>query len=109
MKKSTIFFIGLLSAWADAATTITASHYPELAESNPRANPFLETAFVLGGQAIILYAGEKIKANPKITKAIALTVTIPPFYAAANNLAHVAVIEARTYPWKTCPLLYNGK
>lgn len=109
MRKSTIFFIGLLSAWADSATSILASHYPDLlVEGNPLANPFLELGSVLGGQALILYGGEKLKANPKVTHALALAVAIPPFYGAAKNLALVAVIEARTYPWRTCPLLYNG-
>jgi len=107
MRKSTIFLIGVLSAWSDAATTIIASRYPELAESNPWANPFLELGSVLGGQALILYGGQKLKANQKITNALALAVTIPPFRAAAINLAHVAVIEAQTYPWQTCPLLYG--
>lgn len=109
MNKTTVLFIGLFSAWADAATTIAASHYPQLREGNPRADPFLEAAGVLTGQALILYGGEKMKANPKITKAVALMPTIPPFYAAANNLAHIAVIKAQTYPWKTCPFLYSGK
>ena len=107
MNKSTIFFIGLLSTWADAATTIIASHYPDLKESNPLANPFLETLTVLGGQALILKIGEKTKVNPKIRDGAALTVSIVPFLAAANNIAHIAVIEARTYPWKQCPLLYG--
>ena len=107
MKNSTIFFIGLLSAWADAATTIMGSRYPELKEGNPRADPFLELGTVLAGQAIILYGGEKLKADPKVTHGLALAITIPAFYAAANNIAHIAVIEARTYPWKQCPLLYG--
>jgi len=109
MRNSTVFLIGLLSAWADATTTVIASHYPELTEGNPHANPFLELGSILTGQAIILYGGEQLKANRKVTQGIALTVTIPPFYAAAKNLALIAVIQARTYPWKTCPLLYNGK
>jgi len=109
MDKWKIYFVGLLSTWADAATTLMALRYPELKERNPLANPFLETASVLTGQAIILYGGEKLKANPKVTNGLALIPTIPPFYAATNNLAHIAIIEARTYPWKMCPLLYNGK
>jgi hypothetical protein len=108
MKNSTIFFIGLLSCWSDAATSILASHYPELTEGNPQANPLLELGSVLTGQAVILYGGEKLKANPKITRALALAVAAPPFCIAAKNLALVAVIKARTYPWQTCPLLYNG-
>jgi hypothetical protein len=106
MDKWKILFVGLLSTWADAATTILGLHYPELKERNPLANPFIETAGVLGGQALILVGGQKLKVNPKVTHALALAATIPPFYAAANNLAHMAVLEAQTYPWKQCPLLY---
>lgn len=108
MKKSTILFIGLFSAWADAATTIIGLRYPQIKEGVLSANPLLETGAILGGQVIILYGGEKIKANPKVTHGLALAVTIPAFYAAANNIAHIAIVEAQTYPWKTCPLLYAG-
>lgn len=106
MDKWKILFVGLLSTWADAATTILASHYSQLKETNPLANPFLETVAVLGGQTAILYGGEKMKVNPKVTVALALAPTVVPFGAAINNLAHVAIVEARTYPWKECPLLY---
>jgi len=109
MNKWKILFIGLLSTWADAATSLIASRIPELVETRPLANPFLETVVVLGTQTFILYGGEAWKLNPKITVAIALAPAAVPFFATANNLVHLALIQAKTYPWKECPLLYNGK
>lgn len=109
MEKVKILFIGLLSTWADAATSLMCSKYPELQETNPRANPFVETITVLGVQGGIIYGGQKLKVKPKVTAALALAPTILPFAAATKNLALIAVIEARTYPWKTCPFLYSGK
>jgi len=107
MNKWKILFIGLLSTWGDAATSWMASRMSELAEMNPLANPFLETLTVLGAQALILEGGEKMKVNPKVTVAIALVPSIVPFYATANNLAHIAIVQAKTYPWNQCPLLYG--
>lgn len=106
MKKWPILFTGLLSSWADVSTTWLASKYPELVEANPLANPFLELGTVLGAQALILYLGEKFKVDPKMTNGLALVPIIAPLWAAAGNVAHVAIIEARTYPWKECPVLY---
>jgi len=102
-----IYFVGLASAFADCATTLLGSQYPELAEMNPLANPFLEAASVLGGQAVILHLGKKWKVNPKVTVALALAPAMVPFGAAANNIAHIAVVHAKQYPWEECPLLYK--
>ncbi len=103
-----IYFVGLASAFADVATTWVGSHYPELVEMNPLANPFLEAASVLGGQAVILHLGEKWRVNPKVTVALALAPAMVPFGAAANNIAHIAVAHAKYYPWRECPLLYEA-
>lgn len=106
MKKWPILFVGLLSSWADVSTTWLASKYPQLVEANPLANPFLEAGTLLAGQVAILYLGEKTKVNPKVVTALALAPAILPLGVATSNLSHVAIIEARTYPWEECPILY---
>lgn len=108
-NKWPILFVGLLSTWGDAATSWVASQHPNLSERNPIANPFLETLGILSGQVLILEVGEKLKVNPIATAAIALAPTLLPFYATTNNLALIAIEEAKTYPWKQCPLLYNER
>jgi len=102
-----IYFVGLASVFADVATTWIGLQYPEIAERNPLANPFVEAAAVLAGQGVILHFGKKWKVNPKLTVALALVPAMVPFGAAANNIAHIAVVHAKYYPWKECPLLYE--
>ena len=114
MEKETvlkIYFVGLASAFSDVATTWIHLQYPEVEEGNPLANPFLEAAAVLGGQAAILHIGEKWKdlLSPKLTIALALVPAMIPFAAAANNIAHIAVAHAKYYPFEECPLLYPEK
>ena len=106
MGKWKIYFVGLASAFADVSTTWIGMHYYNLAEMNPLANPFLEAATVLGGQALILHLGEKLKVNPKVRNAIALGPAMVPFAVAANNIRSVAMAHAKYYPWEECPLLY---
>lgn len=101
-----VYFVGLLSAFMDCATTWLGLQYPELAEMNPLANPLLEVATVLGSQALILHLGEKLKVNPKLTVAIALGPAVVPFAAALNNIMLIAVAHAKDYPFEECPLLY---
>lgn len=102
-----IYFVGLASAFADCSTSWLASQYPELEEVNPLANPFLEVATVLGGQAIILHVGEKLKVDPRVTKGLALSLAILPFAVATKNLALAAIAHGKQYPWEECPLLYE--
>jgi len=78
-------------------------------ERNPLANPFVEAVSVLGGQALILHLGEKFKVNPKVKNAVALAPTMLPFTAAINNIAHMAIVDAKRYPWTECPILYPEK
>lgn len=104
-----VYFVGLASAFSDVATTWVGLQYPEIEESNPLFNPFLEAAGVLAGQAVILHAGEKLNVNPKLTVTLALVPTILPFYTAAKNLAHIAVVHGKDYPFEECPLLYPEK
>jgi len=106
MKKCPVYFVGLLSAFSDVATSWAAEKYPELFETNPLANPFLEAATVLGGQALILHLGEKLKVNPQVTVTVALVPPAVPFAAALNNLIHITLAHAKQYPWKEMPLLY---
>ena len=73
------------------------------------ANPFLEAACVLGGQVLILGLGEKWKVNPKFKSAVAIAPTMIPFAAAINNIAHMAIVDAKRYPWTECPILYPEK
>ncbi len=101
-----IYFVGLASAFADVATTWMGLQYPEIEERNPLANPFVEAAAVLAAQGVILHIGKKLKANPKLTVALALVPPMIPFAAAANNIAHIAVAHAKHYPFEECPLLY---
>lgn len=102
-----IYFVGLASAFADVATTWIGLQYPEIEELNPLANPFVEAAAVLAGQGLILCIGKKLRVNPKLTVALALVPPMVPFGAAANNIAHIAVVHAKQYPWEECPLLYK--
>jgi len=102
-----IYFVGLASAFADVATTWIGLQYPEIGEKNPLANPFVEAATVLAGQGLILHIGKKLKANRKLTVALALVPAMIPFGAAANNITHIAVAHAKYYPWEECPLLYK--
>jgi hypothetical protein len=104
--KCLVYFVGLLSAFSDVATTWVGSRYPELAERNPLANPFLEAATVLGGQAVILHLGKKWKINPKVRAAVALAPAAVPFAAATNNIIYIALAHAKYYPFEECPLLY---
>ena len=104
-----IYFIGLLSVFSDVATTWLGLQYPEIVEMNPLANPFLEAATVLGGQAAILHIGEKLEVNPKVTTVIALVPAAVPFGAAINNIIHIAIVHAKDYPFEDCPLLYPEK
>ncbi len=104
--KCKVYFVGLASVFMDCATTWLCTQYPELVESNPLANPFFEAATVLGGQAIILYVGEKLKVNPKVTVALALGPAVLPFYAASKNIVLTAIVHGREYPFEECPLLY---
>jgi hypothetical protein len=87
-----IYFIGLLSAFSDLATSWACSRFPELVERNPLANPFLEAASVLGGQALILRLGEAWNVDPNVRVAVALLPPIVPFAASANNLYHLAIV-----------------
>jgi hypothetical protein len=110
LNKWKIYFVGLASAFSDCATSwICERYYPELVERNPLANPFLEAACVLGGQAVILGLGEKLKVNPKVKNAVALAPAMLPFAAAINNIAHMAIVDAKRYPWTECPILYPEK
>jgi hypothetical protein len=93
-----IYFIGLASAFSDLATSWACSKFPELVERNPLANPFLEAATVLGGQALILHLGEVLKVDPNIAVALALLPPIVPFAAAANNIYHLAIVISKRYP-----------
>jgi hypothetical protein len=108
LNKWKIYFVGLASAFSDCATSWICERYyrPELVERNPLANPFLEAAYVLGGQVLILGLGEKWKVNPKFRNAVAIAPTMLPFAAAINNIAHMAIVDAKRYPWTECPLLY---
>lgn len=108
-KKCPVYFVGLLSVFSDVATSWISAQYPELVERNPLANPFLEAATVLGGQALILHIGERLKVSPKVTVAIALVPAMVPFAAAINNIAHIAIVHAKDYPFEECPLLYPEK
>lgn len=109
MNSWKVYFVGLLSAFSDAATSWMCSQRPELKERNPLANPFLEAASVLGFQTVILHAGEKLKVNSKVATAIALVPAALPFAAAANNVVYLALVQAKEYPWRECPFLYpNG-
>jgi len=93
-----IYFIGLLSAFSDVATSWACSKFPELAERNPLANPFLEAASVLGGQALIWHLGEAWKVDPTVKVALALVPPIVPFAAAANNIYYLAIAISKRYP-----------
>jgi hypothetical protein len=93
-----IYFVGLLSAFSDVATSWACSQFPELVERNPLANPFLEAASVLGSQALILHLGEAWKVDPNVRVALALLPPIVPFAAAANNLYHLAIVILKRYP-----------
>lgn len=109
MEKQTVlkvYFVGLASAFSDVATTWVGLQYPEIEEMNPLFNPFIEVAAILGGQAAILHIGEKLKVNPKLTVTLALVLTVLPFFTAAKNLAHIAVVHGKDYPFEECPLLY---
>ena len=106
MNKWKIYFVGLLGCFGDAASSWLASQRPELKERNPLANPFLEATTVLGGQALILHVGEKLKAHPKAAVATALIVATPPFIATVNNLALLSIVHAKTINWQDIPILY---
>jgi hypothetical protein len=93
-----IYFIGLLSVFSDLATTWVGLRFPELKERNPLANPFLEAASVLGGQALIWHLGEAWKVDPTVKGALALIPPIVPFAAAANNIYHLAIAISKRYP-----------
>jgi len=107
MKKTTLYLIGASSAVSDYITTRIGLKYPEIEEMNPLANPLLEGAFVLVGQATILKLGEKLKVNPKLTIGLALVPAMVPFAAAVNNLIRISIVHAKYYPWEECPLLYS--
>ena len=109
MNEWKVYFVGLLSSFSDLATTWLGSKYPELAEMNPLANPFYEVASVLGGQALILHAGKKLKVHPKLTVILALAPATVPFVTATNNVVHIALVHAKYYPFEECPLLYWGR
>jgi hypothetical protein len=93
-----IYFVGLASAFSDLATSWACSKFPELVETNPLANPFLEAASVLGGQALILHLGEAWKVDPNIRVALALIPPLVPFAAAANNIIHLSIAISKRYP-----------
>ena len=99
--------MGLASCFADVSTTWLGLQFPELREMNPLTNPFAEAASVLGGQWVILSLGEKLKVNPKVRDALALSPAILPFYAAANNTFLIAKACATRHPeaTKAFPLL----
>jgi len=99
--------VGLASCFADVSTTWLGLQFPELREMNPLTNPFAEAASVLGGQWVILSLGEKLKVNPKVRDALALSPAILPFYAAANNTFLIAKACATRHPeaTKAFPLL----
>lgn len=82
------------------ATTWVGLQYPELYERNPLANPFLEVAGVLGGQAVILSLGERWRVSPNVVEALALAPTALPFYAALNNSLLIAEAYAKRNPEK---------
>ncbi len=107
--KCPVYFVGLLSVFADVATTWVGLQHPDIVEANPLANPFLEAATILGGQAAILHIGEKLKVNPKVVTVIALVPAAVPFGAAINNVIHLAIVHAKDYPFEECPLLYPEK
>jgi hypothetical protein len=111
LNKWKIYFVGLASAFSDCATSWICQryYYPELVERNPLANPFAEAACLLAGQAVVLHLGEKLKVNPKVRNAVALSPAVVPFAAAINNIAHIAIVEAKSYPWLECPILYPEK
>lgn len=106
MSDWRVYFVGLLSSFADVSTSWLCAQTPELRERNPLANPFLEAVSVLGSQAAILGIGKKLKVNPKIVTAVALVPPILPFAAATNNLILWAKVKAKYYPWNEVPLLY---
>jgi hypothetical protein len=111
-----IYFVGLLSCFADVATTWIGFQEPYskkeefkkplTKEENPLANPFIEAVYVLGGQAAILRLGKELEVNPKVTKTLALAPTAIPFTIAIRNIAHIAIINAEHYPFDECPFLY---
>lgn len=109
LEKWPVYFVGLASVFADCATSWVGLHYFKLAEKNPLANPFLEAASVLGGQAVILHVGEKYKVDPKVTTAIALIPAALPFAQATKNVAYLAIAHAKDYPFEECPFLYPEK
>jgi len=106
MNKWKIYFVGLLGCFGDAASSWLGTQQPTLKERNPLANPFLEVSCVLGGQALILHLGEKLKAPQKTATILALTVAIPPYIATSNNLALLALIHAKTINWQDISILY---
>jgi hypothetical protein len=107
LEKWKIYFVGLASSFADVSTTWLGLQFPELGERNPLANPFVEAAFVVGGQWVILSLGEKWKVNPKLRDTLALSPAILPFAAAANNTFLIAKAYATRHPetTKAFPLL----
>jgi hypothetical protein len=107
LEKWKIYFVGLASSFADVSTTWLGLQFPELYETNPLANPFLEAASVLGSQWVILSLGEKWKVNPKIRDALALMPTVFPFGAALNNTFLITKAYAKRHPEtvKAFPLL----
>jgi hypothetical protein len=98
LEKWKIYFVGLASCFADVSTTWLGLQFPELLERNPLANPFLEAASVLGSQWVILSLAEKWNVNPKLRDALALSPSIMPFAAAANNTFLIAKAYAKRHP-----------
>lgn len=102
-----IYFIGLGSVFADATSTLLLLQYPyEHYEQNVAYNGFTEAGVVLLCQAAVLKVGDKLKLDRKITEAVALLPVAFPLFAAANNIALVAIAHAKRYPWPECPILY---
>jgi len=105
MNKWKIYFVGLLGCFGDAASSWICSQHPELKETNPLANPFLEATTVLGSQALILHLGEKLKI-PKSGALLSLAASTLPYIATANNLALLSILHAKTINWTQITILY---
>ena len=106
MKREDLVKIALGGVLADAITTVIGLEYPELKEANPWVNPFMEGACVTIFPYAIIKIGEKLKVHPKVVDVCAIAPITIPYLAALNNSILIALVHAKRYPWKECPLLY---
>lgn len=103
-----IYALGLLGTAADFVTTQIGLKYAEIEEMNPFAHPIVEGIFSVVSPAIVLQVGKRLKVNPTLTLALATVPASIPLVVAIRNAALISIVEAKTYNWRECPLLYGG-